>query len=97
MWLPLGESRALHVLRNPRYAGAYAFGKSATRRTGDGRHPFQVLPRERWLALIPGAHAGYFAWAQYEQHQRQLADNAQARGGDRRTCVPREGPTLRPG
>ena len=94
VWLPLGESRALHVLRNPRYAGAYAFGKSATRRTGDGRHTFQVLPRERWHALIPGAHAGYIAWAQYEQHQRQLADNAQARGGDRRTFVPREGPAL---
>lgn len=94
VWLPLGESRALHVLRNPRYAGAYAFGKSSTRRTGDGRHTFQVLPRERWHALIPGAHAGYIAWAQYEQHQRQLADNAQARGGDRRTFVPREGPAL---
>lgn len=94
VWLPLGESRALHVLRNPRYAGAYAFGKSSTRRTGDGRHTFQVLPRERWHALIPGAHAGYIAWPQYEQHQRQLADNAQARGADRRTCVPREGPAL---
>ena len=94
VWLPLGESRALHVLRNPRYAGAYAFGKSSTRRTGDGRHTFQVLPRERWHALIPGAHEGYIAWPQYEQHQRQLADNAQARGADRRTCVPREGPAL---
>jgi DNA invertase Pin-like site-specific DNA recombinase len=97
VWLPLGESRALHVLRNPRYAGAYAFGKSSTRRTGEGRHTFQVLPRERWHALIPGAHEGYIAWPQYEQHQRQLADNAQARGADRRTCVPREGPALRQG
>jgi DNA invertase Pin-like site-specific DNA recombinase len=94
VWLPLGESRALHVLRNPRYAGAYAFGKSSTRRTGEGRPTFQVLPRERWHALIPGAHEGYIAWPQYEQHQRQLADNAQARGADRRTFVPREGPAL---
>lgn len=46
VWLPLGESRALHVLRNPRYAGAYAFGKSVTRRTGEGRPTFRVLPRE---------------------------------------------------
>ena len=94
VWLPLGESRALHVLRNPRYAGAYAFGKSATRRTGEGRSTFRVLPRENWHALIPGAHAGYITWAQYEQNQRQLAANAQARGADRRTFVPREGPAL---
>lgn len=94
VWLPLGESRALHVLRNPRYAGAYAFGKSATRRTGGGRVTFRVLPRERWHALIPGAHEGYITWPQYEQHQRQVADNAQARGADRRLFVPREGPAL---
>lgn len=93
-WFPLGESRALHVLRNPRYAGAYAFGKSSTRRNGEGRHSFRVLPRERWHALIPGAHEGYIAWPQYEQNQRQLADNAQASGADRRTFVTREGPAL---
>jgi DNA invertase Pin-like site-specific DNA recombinase len=94
VWLPLGESRALHVLRNPRYAGAYAFGKSATRRTGDGRTIFQVLPRDRWHTLIPGAHDGYITWPQYEQHQQQIADNAQALGADRRLFVPREGPAL---
>jgi len=94
LWRPLGESRALHVLRNPRYAGAYAFGKSATRRTGGGRVTFRVLPRERWHALIPGAHEGYITWPQYEQNQRQVADNACARGADRRLFVPREGPAL---
>jgi hypothetical protein len=87
-------SRALHVLRNPRYAGAYAFGKSATHRTGGGRVTFRVLPRERWHALIPGAHEGYITWPQYEDNQRQVADNARARGADRRLFVPREGPAL---
>ena len=96
VWLPLGESRALHVLRNPRYAGAYAFGKSATHRTGGGR-TFRVLPRERWHALIPSAHEGDITWPQYEHNQRQVADNARARGADRRLFVPREGPALRRG
>lgn len=94
VWLPLGESRALHVLRNPRYAGAYAFGKSATHRTGGGRAIFRVLPRERWHTLIPGAHEGYITWPQYEHNQRQVADNACVRGADRRLFVPREGPAL---
>jgi len=94
VWRPLGATRALHVLHNPRYAGAYAFGKSATRRTGPGRSTFRVLPRERWHTLIPGAHAGYISWQCYEQNQRQLAENARACGAERRTCVPREGPAL---
>lgn len=72
----------------------YAFGKSATHRTGGGSVIFRVLPRERWRALIPGAHEGYITWPQYEQNQRKVADNACARGADRRLFVPREGPAL---
>jgi len=53
-----------------------------------------VLPRERWHALIPGAHEGDITWPQYEQNHRQVADNAWARGADRRLFVPREGLAL---
>ena len=94
MWLPLGESRALHVLRNPRYAGAYAFGKSATHRTGGGRATFRVLPRERWHALIPGAHEGYITWPQYEQHQRQVRRQCVGPRSRSAPVAPREGPAL---
>ena len=36
-WVPLEHSRALWVLHNPRFAGAFFFGRSRQRRTGEGR------------------------------------------------------------
>jgi DNA invertase Pin-like site-specific DNA recombinase/G:T/U-mismatch repair DNA glycosylase len=94
LWDDLEYSRALQVLHNPRYAGAFFFGRSRQRRTPTGGERFETLPRDEWIALIPGAHAGYIAWEEYEQNQRRLHDNAQAQGAERRKSPPREGPAL---
>jgi hypothetical protein len=44
--------------------------------------------------LIPGAHAGYISWDEYERNQQRLHEGAQAMGTDRRRGPPREGPAL---
>ncbi|MGH9445397.1 MAG: recombinase family protein, partial [Terriglobia bacterium] len=68
-----------HLLRNPTYAGGYAFGKTQARRVVDGRarktigHP---KPVEDWFVLIRDHHPGYISWEQYERNQVLLADNA---------------------
>jgi DNA invertase Pin-like site-specific DNA recombinase len=93
-WVPLQHSRALWVLHNPRFAGAFFFGRSRQRRTGDARMVIERLPREEWTALIPQAHAGYITWEEFEDNQRRLQENAHAIGGDRRRSPPREGPAL---
>jgi DNA invertase Pin-like site-specific DNA recombinase len=93
-WGPLEHGRALWILHNPRYAGAFFFGRSRQRHTVDGRHRSERLPREEWTALIPQAHAGYIAWEEFEENQRRLRENAQAIGGDRRRSPAREGPAL---
>jgi hypothetical protein len=82
------------VLHNPRYAGAFAYGRRRQRHHVDGRMRYNVQPRESWIALIPDAHAGYISWEQYEQNLAKLAECAQARGEDRRKSPPREGPAL---
>jgi DNA-binding transcriptional regulator YiaG len=82
------------VLHNPRFAGAFFFGRSRQRRTGDARMVIERLPREEWTALIPQAHAGYITWEEFEDNQRRLQENAHAIGGDRRRSPPREGPAL---
>jgi len=82
------------VLHNPRYAGAFVFGRRKQRKTPDGSTRYQLQPRDQWLALIPDAHAGYLSWAQYETNQARLAEQAAARGADRRAGPPREGPAL---
>jgi hypothetical protein len=93
-WLPLRHHRALQILHNPRYAGAFTYGRRRQRRTPDGRMRHTVQPRESWTALIPDAHPGYISWHTYEDNQRILAAAAQARGQDRRASPPREGPAL---
>jgi DNA invertase Pin-like site-specific DNA recombinase len=93
-WLPLRHHRVLQVLHNPRYAGAFAYGRRRQRRQPDGRTRHSLQPREAWTALIPGAHPGYITWEQYEDNLARLAGCAQARGQDRRASPPREGPAL---
>ena len=45
--------------------------------------------------MILNAHAGYISWEEYEDNQRRLAANIQARGMDRRVTTPaREGVAL---
>ena len=94
VWGPLTHCRALQVLHNPRYAGAYAFGRTRVRKTGEGRISCQKLPQEEWHTLIPSAHPGYITWEQFQEHQRRLRAYAQARGLDRRKSPPGEGPAL---
>ncbi len=94
VWGSLLHNRALRVLKNPRYAGAFVFGRSQARKTLHGSELRSQLPREQWHTLIREAHPGYITWAEYETNLRRLHDNAQARGADRRHGPPREGPAL---
>jgi hypothetical protein len=93
-WAPLRHWRVLRTLHNPRYAGAFAYGRRHERTTPEGRRTFETVPRERWIALIPGAHPGYITWEQFEANQQLLAANAQTHGAERAAGPAREGPAL---
>jgi hypothetical protein len=93
-WAGLEHSRVLRILHNPRYTGAFVYGRTHMRKTLDGDCVVQHVPREEWEVLIRQAHAGYIDWDEYEQNQRRLRDNCQAYGADRRRSPPREGPAL---
>src|SRR5689334_10184898 len=51
LWGELEHSRTLWILHNPRYAGAFFFGRTRQRRTGEGYAGFKRLEREEWTAL----------------------------------------------
>jgi DNA-binding transcriptional regulator YiaG len=94
LWVPLAHSRVLQVLHNPRYAGAFVFGRTRTRRRVDGGSTqIKVTPAE-WTVLIPEVYSGYITWSEYLANQQRLRDNAVAFGGDRHHGPPREGPAL---
>jgi hypothetical protein len=81
-------------LKNPRYTGAFVYGRTQTRRLPGGRELRRQLPRERWHTVILGAHPGYISWEDYEQNLARLHENAQANGAECRKSPPREGPAL---
>jgi DNA invertase Pin-like site-specific DNA recombinase len=94
IFCPLTASTAMRVLTNPRYAGAYAYGRRRYRRAADGKHKIQRKRESgEWLACIPGAHRGYITWEQYQQNLKILESNGH--GYEiARASPPREGAAL---
>ena len=93
-WVRAGHPRILQVLHNPRYAGAFVYGRVRTRRLPDGKNSTRKVPRSEWQFVIPGTHAGYITWEQFEANQKRLAENALGFGGARKAGPAREGPAL---
>jgi len=93
-WGPLCVRRVLCVLRNPRYAGAYFYGRYRCRKMPEGKAARVLLPPDQWNTLIRDAHAGYISWEQQQSIQEQLRRTAQAFGADRHKSPPREGQAL---
>jgi len=96
LWSELSYSRTLDVLHNPRYAGAFALGRTRQRKYGSNglRHAWR-LPRDQWHVLLTDVHDGYITWAEYEENQRRLLDNnTRIAGASSKRTPPREGPAL---
>ncbi len=93
-WGELLHYRALNVLKNPRYAGVFAYGRSQAKKTLQGGESRHRLPVDQWHTLIMDAHPGYITWADYEENLARLRANSAAYGQDRRAGPPREGPAL---
>jgi DNA invertase Pin-like site-specific DNA recombinase len=93
-WQPLAHHTVLRVLHNPRYAGAFTYGRRTSQVLPGGKVTSRQLPRDQWTAFIPGAHPGYITLDQYNANVAKLAANAAAHGRDRAAGPPREGAAL---
>jgi DNA invertase Pin-like site-specific DNA recombinase len=73
-------SAVLNILRDPVYAGAYRYGRSAIRSViRDGR-PKKVIvqkPINEWSVLIPNRHEGYITWDEFERVSHVITNNSQ--------------------
>ena len=87
----------LSMLKNPIYAGAYAFGRSrAEVRIEHGRKRIVRqwhLKEDQWSVLIRDHHESYISWEVYQSNQVLLAHNANAKGDIVRGSV-RQGSAL---
>ena len=93
-WQRLTSGRALSILNNPRFAGAYYYGRQRSRINVDGSTTYFQVPRDQWLVLIKDAHPGYITWQQYEENLQRMRQNAIAYNVIGRKTPPREGPCL---
>jgi DNA invertase Pin-like site-specific DNA recombinase len=79
-WRAPAYHSVVQVLRNPLYAGAYAFGRrSQLTRIVDGRArrtDGHRKPMADWNVLIREHHPGYIGWEQFEDNQKMLRENA---------------------
>lgn len=84
-WRQIRYRNVIGLLKNPFYAGAYAYGKSEKRiELVDGRARKSYghgKPPEAWDVLIHDHHEGYIDWTEYERNQTLLAANAYGRVG----------------
>jgi DNA invertase Pin-like site-specific DNA recombinase len=78
----LQRGMVLNILHNPRYAGAFVYGRTRTRKGPDGRAHVCSLARDNWQVFLPNAHPGYISWEEYEANQGRLRGNGHREGRD---------------
>src|SRR5207247_7456523 len=67
LWGTLEHTRVCQILHNPRYAGAYVYGRTRGVRTTDLKSTrMRKVARTDWPVLIQGAHPGYILWEEFE-------------------------------
>ncbi|MFQ5976020.1 MAG: recombinase family protein, partial [Candidatus Hydrothermarchaeales archaeon] len=94
VWTSLKVSRVNHILHNPRYSGAYVYGRrTQKKRDAQGGAIVKDLAQDEWHALIKDAHEGYISWEEYEENEKRLKANSRTRAEHRRSA-PREGLAL---
>ncbi len=93
IWRELTHAQALSLLHNPRYAGAFFYGRRSQPKGPNGKIIPKKLPRDQWLAFFPESHPGYITLEQYEANERRLAASAQLYSSQRKN-PPREGTAL---
>jgi DNA invertase Pin-like site-specific DNA recombinase len=95
LFVPLVHSRVLGILHNPRYAGAFVYGRTRQRTVViSGQYRYRRLPRQEWKVFLPNAYPGYITWEEFEANQATLLTNAAGYGPDRRRSPAREGTAL---
>ncbi len=92
-WKPPVYNTIHHILTNPIYAGAYAYGRWISKtRIENGRKRVTRgvrVERPEWDVLIRDHHEGYIGWDAFERNQRLISDNANGKSWASRGAVRR--------
>jgi len=90
VWQAARYHAVLSILKNPVYAGAYAYGRSKTITRLEAGQKIQrrvKCRREDWAVLRMDHHEGYIDWDVYQSNQTMIAHNDNARSDTVRGAV----------
>ncbi|WP_414717525.1 recombinase family protein [Steroidobacter sp.] len=93
VWAELLHCRARQIIHNPRYAGAFVFGRTKHRRLPSGKYSSRQVPSDEWI-LLRDMHPGYITWGEYLSNLQRVKGNALAWSTDRHRGPAREGTAL---
>jgi DNA invertase Pin-like site-specific DNA recombinase len=98
VWTSPRYHSLLSMLKNPVYAGAYAYGRSRVMvRLEQGRKRIVRQKHHQhgqWAVFIPDHHESYIGWDVYQSNQALIANNANSKGDIVRGSVKRGGALL---
>jgi len=81
LWKDPDTQMLLSLLKNPAYAGAFAYGRRrldpARQVTGHYASGRIRQSRTEWLALVKDVYPAYITWEEYEQNQSTIEENRQ--------------------
>jgi len=98
-WVPLRYNRALNILRNPVYTGAYVYGRTRRCKHIDPERGVETVRRvkyvdvDEWDVFIPNHHESYITWEKYRDNLKRIQDNRNRRNNANRGA-PRSGAAL---
>ena len=85
IWGHLTDDRVRSVLKNPAYAGVYAFGRYRCVKhvlaNGEVRSRVKAMPRPSWLVEIQNHHPGYLSFDEY-LHNLDILERNRTNGED---------------
>ncbi|HLJ93305.1 MAG TPA: recombinase family protein [Gemmataceae bacterium] len=83
------------MVKNPAYAGAFAYGRTRSiRAENTGKMRQRVLPLGQWRILVRDRYPAYVSWQTYERIQQMLRDNHAEYDRNKTRGVPRDGQAL---
>lgn len=98
LWRRPSGHRVNQIVKNPCYAGAFVYGRTAAQTVVHEGRSRQAnrrrKPQEQWKVLIFDSHPGYISWNDYERNQQMLEDNAAQGWNKGRRGAVKQGPAL---
>ena len=93
LWKEMTLSTALHVLKNPMYAGIYTFGRTQVKYSVGGRMNV-LMPKEQYHAWLPDSHPAYISEPQFDENINILEKNSRPKPSTEHGGAVREGSAL---